>query len=302
MLTDYSQAHQARLLVAITFHYSKKRLPELFQVVKTLSGFSTAALDIIVATNTTDAEEIDSIRRMCGPLVSFATESSTCFKSLEVRSFAGLAHPFLLPWAHKKIIIDEFIDGRGGYTHYVYLEDDIEFSFTNLCYFLKYRPALRRWGLLPSFQRVEYNFSNDQLYSTDQVGITRTDNRRIVRLDGFWFMNMENPYSGMFILDQELAREYVATRSFDPAASNEVKRWGIRERAAMGLCFETPPNGFSSRFVVPANPIDLTVPGFAFLYHTPNNYANDPDDPLGKMLMTRLFSHGELPTVVVKTL
>ena len=302
MLIDYRQAHEARLLVAITFHYGKQRLPALFQVVKTLSGFPVAALDIVVATNTTVAEEIESIRRMCAPLLGFASKSPGCFKSLEVRCFAGLAHPYLLPWAHKHLIVGQFLKGGGGHTHYVCLEDDIEFSFPNFCYFLTYRPALQRSGLLPSFLRVEYNFADDQLYCTDQLELTRIDNRRIVKLDRFWFMNMERPYTGMFILDHALAREYVASRSFDVEASGEVVRWGIRERAAMGLTFENVPAGFSSRYVVPANPIGLSVPGFAYIYHTANNYTNNPDEPLGKMLITRLFSHGELPIVAVKAL
>lgn len=292
MLTDYSRAHQARLLVAITFHYNKQRLKYLFQIVKTLSGFPTAAMDILVLTNATATDEIDSIRRMCGPLVSFAAECSTCFKSLEVRSAPALAHPHNLPWVQKQIIVDQFVDSRSGYTHYVCLEDDIEFSFANFCYFLKYRQIFYRVGLLPSFLRVEYNFSDDQLYCTDQINVVRMDNRRIVKMDGFWFANMDNPYTGMFILDHDLAREYVASRSFDIETSTEVYRWGVRERAAMGLCFELVPNGFFSRYVVPINPIELSVPGFAYIYHTSNNYANDPDEPFGKLLMTRLFLHG----------
>ena len=239
---------------------------------------------------------------MCLPLVSFAAESSAFCKNLEVRSAPGLAHPYHLPWAHKQVITEEFLNGREVYTHYMYLEHDIEISFANFCYFLTYRPALRRFGLLPSFLRVEYNFSDDQLYSTDQVTVTRTDNRRIVRIDRFWFMNVENPYTAMFILDRDLAREYVASRSFDMDASSEVVQWGVRERAAMALCFESVPNGFYSRYVIPANPIDLTVPSLAYVYHTANNYANDPESGFGKMLMTRLFSHGELSTVSVKTL
>ncbi len=302
MLINPSQAHQARLLVAITFHYRKQRLQYLFQVIKSLSCFPIAALDIVVATNTIQAEEIESIKRMCGPLVGFAMESSTCFKSIEVRSFPGLINPLHLPWAHKHLILDQFLNAGGEYTHYLYLEGDIEFSFTNFLYFLKYRPPLRRLGLLPSFLRVEYGFADDQLYCTDQVGIVRTDNRPVVKLDGLWFVNVDNPYNAMFMLDDELAREYVTSRSFGMETSSDVHRWDVRERAAMGLCFENVPNGFFSRYVIPINPIDRTVPSFSYLYHTPNNYANDPDGPFGKILMTRLFLPGGRSAVAAQTL
>ncbi len=166
----------------------------------------TAGLDVIVATNTSDENEIASIQRLCGPLLEFASHSSDCQKSLEIHSFPNLTDPLLLPWAHKPLIVQRFLR-EPDYTHYIYLEDDIQFSFANLCYFLKYRQSLRRVGLLPSFVRVEYNFSDDELYSSDQTGFIPIDNRAAVRRDGLLFMNIGNPYNAAFVLDRELAEE-----------------------------------------------------------------------------------------------
>ena len=289
MALDYREAHHARVFVAITFHYAKHRLRELFQVIKALSGFMTAGLDVIVATNTSDENEIASIQRLCGPLLEFASHSSDCQKSLEIHSFPNLTDPLLLPWAHKPLIVQRFLR-EPDYTHYIYLEDDIQFSFANLCYFLKYRQSLRRVGLLPSFVRVEYNFSDDELYSSDQTGFIPIDNRAAVRRDGLLFMNIGNPYNAAFVLDRELAEEYAATRSFRLETSETVHQWGPRERAARGLCFENVPAGFNSRFVVPVSPFDLMVPAYAYLYHTANNYANDPGSGFGKILLRRLFA------------
>jgi hypothetical protein len=47
-----------------------------------------------------------------------------------------------------------------------------------------------------------------------------------------FLVNMPNPYNPCFILDLELAEE------FDREASQAVCRWGVRERAATGLCLE----------------------------------------------------------------
>jgi capsular polysaccharide biosynthesis protein len=295
MLADYADAHRARLLVTITFHFRKHRLRLLFQVIKTLSGFPTAVLDIVVVTNTAAAEDVAAIKRLCGPVVRFAAQSSASLKTLEVRSFPGLRNPWHLPWMHKQIIAGRFVGTPAEYTHYVNLEDDLEFSFENFCYFLKYRQVLSRWGVLPSFLRIELNYSDDQLYSTDQTESTRLDDRRVVKLDGLWFLCMDNPRAAMFVLDQELAREYIASRSFDLEASKQVSGWPVRERASMALCLENVPEGFLARHVVPADPLRLTMPSFAYIYHLANNYTNNPKSGLGKLPVTKLFSLGAVP-------
>lgn len=292
MQLRYDVAHEARILVAITFHFRPDGLQYLFQVVKALSGFPVGALDIVIVTNTVAADEIRAIRRLCDPLIAFDAESSTSMKSLAVQSFPDLPDPRYLTWSHKEIISRKFVGRPDDYTHFIYVEDDIEFSFANFCYFLRYRAPLRRVGLIPSFLRVEYNHTLHELYCTDQWKLTKTENREKLSLDGMWFMNMENPYIGMFVLDQELADEYASSRSFHIEMSKEVHTWEVTERAAMGLCFETPPTGFYVRYVVPVDPSKLTVPGCALIYHVSNKYANMPEHPHGKMRIDHLFAYG----------
>jgi hypothetical protein len=292
MEPEYVEALSAKVLVTVTFPYWKEKLPFLFQVIKTLSGLPIPVLDIIVVTNSSSEEEIDTINQLCRQVVRVEPQSSVFWQSLEVRSYPDIPNIWHLYWMHKKIICEQFVNGNVKYTHYINMEYDVEISFQSFCYFLKYRRALERWRVVPSFLRVEYNFLDNQFYCADQVELTNLQSRSAIMFDGMWFVNMSNPRIGMFMLDQALAREHVASRSFDLEKSEQVQTWWIPERASMGLCFEGLPEGFSSRYVVPVNPVELTVPSFAYLYRVGNAFANDAWNRFGKIRMTQLFLRG----------
>ena len=94
---------------------------------------------------------------------------------------------------------------------------------------------------------------------------------------------MPNPYNPLFILDEVLGREYVRSPSFDPDASRSVCNWGLAERAAMGLCLENVPCPFPSRYVIAVDRGSGNASAGACVWHVPNNYANNPQSPLGKV-------------------
>ena len=101
-------------------------------------------------------------------------------------------------------------------------------------------------------------------------------------------MKLDSVYSASTVLDQELAAEYVQTRSFDRDRSEEVFGWWIPERSAMGLTWENIPAGFSCRMVIAVNK-QSRIPALpCLLHHLPNNYTdswfagtNHPDVPFG---------------------
>jgi hypothetical protein len=78
-----------------------------------------------------------------------------------------------------------------------------------------------------------------------------------------------------YILDMDLAKEYILTPAFDKNLSlaNDSR---IRELSAMGLMQENVPTSYSSRYVVPVDLKSLNCPKYAWIYHLPNNYADDP--------------------------
>ena len=278
----FERACAARILVAITFHFRSDRLGFLAEALRSLAEYPTQAMDVVIVTNTSRDDELELLSRLCSETVSGSRAS--------IRSYSDLADPWLLTWCHKEIIGSEFIQrNAGSYTHFIYLEDDIRLSFANFCYFIEFREVLRGFGLLPAFTRLEYCAAFAGFTSSDMFWPVYVPVQTHVRLDDFVFVNVPNPYNAFYILDPELAAEYVQSRSFDASRSIEVCRWGRPERAAMGLCLENVPAPFQSRYVVPVSMHDDSVPAFARVGHLPNNYADNLRMPLGKVRVNSLF-------------
>jgi len=208
--------------------------------------------------------------------------------SWEVRKCAVEPHNYNLTWEHKPAIKDEFLHSN-EYTHFIYLEDDEELTFDNFQYFLEYREKLRNRGLLPALVRVEYHKGLNDFTVTDQPGPVTVANCPHFTLDGFMLINLNHPYMGCFILDQELAAEYVDSLSFGVETSLKRTGWHIRERSAAGVCFENIPTGFTSRYVIPVDQNAHTIPKCVWIRHLPNNYADWEGMGYGKTPVNNLF-------------
>jgi len=259
------------------------RLGFLAEVLRSLSEFPVADMSVVIVTNTFRQEDLALLRRLNGEILRGNSSS--------IRSFGDLAHPFDLTWRHKAIIAGEFIGANHGrYTHFIYLEDDIRLSFGNFCYFVEFREILRSFGLLPAFVRVEYSAALGGFVASDAFWPVYVPVQSHIPLGDIVMVNMPNPYNPCFILDLDLAAEYVRTRSFDCEESLAVGQWGVRERAAMGLCLENVPAPFQTRYVVPVSRQTSMAPEFAWLSHLPNNYADNPHTVLGKVRMDELFA------------
>ncbi|WP_247821502.1 hypothetical protein [Bradyrhizobium sp. 187] len=248
-------------------------------------------LDIVITTNVDRDDAFKQIRDVCAPLFRPFPARPNSSKNLSIESFPTLSDPWLLPWGHKHLIAEQFLRAKVNYTHFIYVEDDVLLSFDNLCYFIHYREILNERRLIPSFQRIEYNDADNHLYLVDQVGVTDLSSKTRVDLDGYAFVNLDYPFNAMFILDRELALEYVETPSFDRQRSKLVRpEWDVACRAAMGLCFENPPAGFTARYVSPIDLSTLTTPSWSWVYHLPNNYAKDSSKPFAKTRTDQQFS------------
>jgi hypothetical protein len=197
----------------------------------------------------------------------------------------------MLTWAHKHIVKDVFLTKDSRFDHFIYIEDDIQFSFINYCYFVQYRPLLQSSGIVPAFVRVEYNQATHDFVASDCGGEPYViDTDKVVDAGDYWFANPFNPYNAMYILDRDLAEEYVASVSFDVSASTAITDWCLRERSAMGLTFENIPAGFDYRLAVPVNKSTGQTPSFCWIYHLPNNYADNMLVQTGTVPMTKLFA------------
>ena len=118
-----ANASDAKLLVTIPLWYRPARLIYLVDMIRTLSEFAVARLDMLILTQSCDDDQLKIVDRIIAP---YRSDS----KTFRVVSVYNLADQFALCWEHRKIFKDIFI-GSKEYTHFVYFEDDIRFSFLN---------------------------------------------------------------------------------------------------------------------------------------------------------------------------
>jgi hypothetical protein len=259
------------LAVCITFHYDASRISYLNQVIHGYAGIALRTR-VYIVTNSSDYGPVERA------LVGLPGDVS-----VEFFTPTGLGHPYLLAWSHYAILRD--LVASGDFTHFLYTEDDILLSRSNIAYWLRAREALREHGLLPSFYRVEMD-SNGRWVSTENCDPVGFSQQAWLYMEGVGlFMTMPNPHQGMYFLDQPLMHELINSPELSPDSSIG----GIREKAALGLTFIARPKGFSSRTVVPIDLHGKTVAQEAWVHHLPNSYSRNPASDHGKILMDALF-------------
>lgn len=188
--------------------------------------------------------------------------------------FNDRSSPWFLAWEHK-LTFKEVFERSEKKALFLCLEDDTLFTSGNLEYFLKYKDSLQKFNLLPSFLQVEFhnhlgqyfavgNFANQKIST---LGLAR------VKLMDQVFVQLPNPYSGIILLDYQQALEYVNSDAFNEETSRKLSWWDIGARAAMGLQFVNPPEGFSSRNVLPLNKDGTGIALDAWVIHQPNIYV-----------------------------
>lgn len=261
------------LLTCISFHYVESRLQYLKQTLAT-QPLLADRVRVLVITNTAVQEQLDAIRACFPP----AAEKFSC----ETFSAGPLDHPFDLTWVHKRILTGVFLPDP-TFSHFLYLEDDLELKPEGMAYWLEAREQLRPFGLIPSFFRVERARGSAVWRSSDQMRPVCARLLPHTRISpSLWFMNLPNPYQGMYLFDRELAAEHAA----GPAVEKGFGPWdvvGIRESAAQGQTFVAVPPDFMARNAVPFDPRDNSIPEHCFVHHLPNNYADNPASPFGKL-------------------
>jgi hypothetical protein len=179
-----------------------------------------------------------------------------------------IGHPYLYTWIHRELFRRDFEEG--AVSHFLYLEDDIRFGRDNLEYFLENEEALGKFGLFPGFLRYEVDDAGTQ-FATD---VLRPESvqllPRVIKNSRYLFLNLRNPYQGMYLMSRSLFTEFVASDAFTP----DEGRWGIRERAAAGLTFEkVPQDCFSRNFV--GYVLGEGFDSRCMIHHVSNRYAKD---------------------------
>lgn len=261
------------LLTAITFHYDKNRLTYLEKVCRQIPSLAFN-YKVIVVTNTQDENSLNEILdRLKG------------LNNLELVVHPQASHPYFLTWAHHPIFKQQLISDS-GFSHYMYLEDDIFVTARNINYWLRGRHELQNSSFYPSFVRYEINQKNCKHYATD---ITKSLQFKklpqVIISTDYAYISSPQPYQGMYLMDQKMLHEYYNS----PAYSPDFGSWNIREKATQGLTFLNVPNKFFSRNLIGCSLPQKSIDPDAFIEHLPANYANDKNSPFGKILIDKLI-------------
>ncbi len=215
-----------------------------------------------------------------------------------------LESPWILTWVHKSIMREKFQDI--SFTHFLNIEDDMNFTKNNLQYWLNNRDVLRPHNLFPSFLRVERHATNGEWFWTDSMRGDSFDPATLpsIRIsDDFWFINLPRPYQGMFLYDRELMQEHIDSDSFH--LERAIPHWklaishtewplGLTEAANFAISQKNLPAGVYSRNFLPFYPKFGLIDPNCFVHHMPDKYVNMENSDLGKARLSKLFRN-ELP-------
>lgn len=259
------------LLIAITFHYDEARLAYLEKVCLQIPSLGFHYKVLII----TNAQEQNSHHKI--------RERLLFLNNLEVVEYPIMGHPYFLTWGHFPIFRSNL---HSGYSHFMYLEDDVKLTSQNINYWLRGRHELRNYGFYPSFVRYEINNTDQIIYSTDITA--QLEFKKLPRLfitPDYAYLNSPQPYQGMYLMDHEMMVEYFES----PACSPDFGQWHIREKATQGLTFLNIPKHFFSRNLIGCSLTQKTIDSGSLIEHLPGNYANDPCSSFGKIPLKSLI-------------
>ena len=230
-------------------------------LLKCLQEYSHLPLDahVVLYVDNDHSEDVRDLKDLI--------EANVCQKlKVEVQVAEPQFKDYYLCWAHKDLL--RLAVSQKAYDYYLYSENDMLFTTDHFRYWRTYKNILKELNLEPSFCRYEQQgdlkipFDNyHKLNLTDltfdvwhdiphkaSIYITPTDPNFL------GFILLANPYSGMMILDQEQAEEYIGSVSSHAELSHRLtgfRNWPIADRSSMGLAFEGLDDGQDHRRVVP---------------------------------------------------
>jgi len=238
-----------KLWVNVCFYHVENRLQDFYEVIKNLSDISD--INLIINSN-----------------INFDTNLPIHVSNLD--------NPKLHVWEHKKYM-PMFLES--DYTHFAYLEGNIQVKKETFEYWLKTRELFKRNNLnfLPAIHRVQE--SNGEFYTLDCL--RKQINQPTITVEDKKFISLSEPYQGMFIMDKELVEEHMKSEYFTVGLK---KSFGIRESANLGNMFINVPQGFSHRYMTPLDNFQETL-----VKHFGTNYHADKSSPHGKIKIKDLF-------------
>lgn len=216
-------------------------------------------------------------------LTELAYSLSTKNKDFKIEQVYVAENPLMLLWEHKKYI-PEFL--ASGFTHFIYMDGDIEIPYKVFEYWLETRKLFIKQGydrFIPGTFRIETYQGID--YASDLTYRTEIDNLPILNIGGKWFFRPQEPFQDVSIMDKVMAKEHLESPYFHPHMDQSIHRFGFGETCISGYILYDVPEGLNHRVLIP---LDDYVK--CWVYHLPANYAANPDSEHGKIPAYNIFA------------
>lgn len=257
-----------KLAVAVTFFFKEGRFQYLRRVCEEFKNFA-ASVQVHICTNSSETERLVAASSLCN--------AGNVQYAFHVPNLLG--HPYLLTWIHRQVFTELYAQDA-SITHFLYLEDDTLVLPRNVAYWLRGRELLRKTRQYPSFVRYELRRGDGRAYVVDQAESQCMRALPYLTVsEEYAFINLPNPYQGMYLLDRELMGEFLRS----PAVNPDYGVWNIREKAAQGLTFVAVPKGFYSRNLTGYLRKQGLPDPDCLVRHLPANYTHSPQYVAGKV-------------------
>lgn len=251
------------LLVAITFHYNDDKINNLSIITNDFLNIAKK-VKVVIITNNINYKIKQKIIKSLNKKIT-----------LEFIKPNYLGHPYLLTWIHLDIFRKYFFKDK-NISHFLYLEDDIKITKKNIYYWTKYRKILNKYKLIPSFLRYEINKKDKKKYSVDVLKKSWFISIPKIKItNDYFFVNLPQPYQGMYFLDRILMKAHINGISSHPDHAKHL--WNTRERAAQGVTFLSVPKKFISKNVIGYNAKLKKIDKDCLIHHISNTYVNKKD-------------------------
>jgi len=131
--------------------------------------------------------------------------------------------PWLLTWEHKSASRKDLVDSDEN-TLFLYIENEMKFTQVNLDYWLKAKSQLAGSSLIPAFVRVGESLNSNQWVAIDHFGGRSSTYKNLPKYSTAdeVYAQLDNPYCACYLLDKELATEFVNSKAFDEKTSRDL--------------------------------------------------------------------------------
>lgn len=253
-----------KLVIVICFYFNKKKINILKKTIKKISQYRFK-IDLTLVTNKVSNSQKKILDKLGKPRL----------KKINIHQIIELPENNLLPWFSINVMKKKFINKSNS--HFMFLEDDILVSNENICYWVYFRKILKKIKLVPGFLRCE-NYKKNLYVVDNPKKITLFKNPKILTAShDFGFINSKYPYSGMYLMDREMMKEYLnsSATEVDFSFTNSFMKssYPIKELLNISHAYFNVPRGFYNKLMIPFN-TNGEIPNYCVVEHSDVKYAN----------------------------